>query len=80
MAVLAVFSIIGDRGLMTSLSLWADQSQLQKHIHLLETQVQELRREVAAFYENDRHVYEYARETFNMQQDNEIQYIFGKRP
>ncbi|MCB1197953.1 MAG: septum formation initiator family protein [Bdellovibrionota bacterium] len=77
---LMVFSIIGDRGLLTSLSLWAEQQQLHKDIGLLENQVKNLQQDVFAFHHQDRRIYEYARETFNMQQDNEIQYIFGKRP
>ncbi|MCB0271869.1 MAG: septum formation initiator family protein [Bdellovibrionales bacterium] len=77
---LFIFSAIGDRGLLTSLSLWGEKKELQKDIHTLQLQTEEIRKEVVDFSSNDRKIYEYAREKMNMQHDHEIQYIFRKSP
>lgn len=74
--VLVLFSIIGDRGLLTSLSLFGEKRQLETNIGLLESQIQSLEQDVYDYTFNDRAIYEYAREVLNMRQDNEIQFVF----
>lgn len=77
---LSFFSLIGERGLLTSLSLWGEKTQLKKDITKLNQEIENMKLEIYEFKENPRVLYQFARENMNLQQDNEIQFVFGKKP
>jgi cell division protein FtsB len=75
-ALLLVFSLIGDRGLMASYRLWKEKKTLNQEIHSLKIEIGELQDQVQKFRNDDRTIEQYAREKLNMSGDNEIQFIF----
>lgn len=76
LGILMFFSVIGDRGLLNSLSLTGERNQIKSQIIELEREIQELQEKVYDYGSNDRSIYEYAREVLHMKQDNEIEFVF----
>jgi cell division protein FtsB len=75
-AVLLIFSMIGDRGLIASYRLWKEGTNIDQEIGNLQQDVQNLQNQVQKFRSDDRTIEQYAREKLNMSGDNEIQFIF----
>jgi len=72
----ALFSVIGDRGLAKSLRLWRECRVLDAEIATLEQETRRLRKNVDAFRSDLRTIERFAREELRLVGENEIQYIF----
>lgn len=74
--LLTVFSIIGDRGLWASYRVWRVYSNLRTHNVRLQSDIDQLEKDVASFKGDLRTIEKYAREEFNMRGEMESQIIF----
>lgn len=75
-SALFIFSLIGDRGLVSSYRLWSQYKTLNEEILVLRQEIVNLNDQVQKFTNDDKTIEQYAREKLNMSGDNEIQFIF----
>ena len=73
---LGLFSVIGDRGLLATYRLWREGERLDKVISELQSDHQNLRRDIGLFRKDLRTIERYAREELHLAGENEIHYIF----
>ncbi|MEZ4704951.1 MAG: septum formation initiator family protein [Bdellovibrionota bacterium] len=74
--LLVVFSVLGDRGLMTSYHLWKEKQRLENLIAVLEQENQVLKADIHRFRQDDVTLEHYARKNLKLKGENEIQYIW----
>ncbi len=76
LASLGFFSLLGDRGLFKSYSLWKECQRLDQVNAGLAQEIATLRQEVVAYRGDLRAIERQAREQLHLAGDNEIHYIF----
>jgi|GEM_PF-6907406 len=76
---LFIFSLLGDRGLLTSFSLWSEKQTLQTHIEQLDVEIQKTKIDIDNFRHNPRAIYQHLREHFNVHEKNETVFVFKKK-
>lgn len=76
LSALAVFSVIGDRGLWASFKVWRRVRQMESSNAVLGADVSRLRRDVVLYRSDARTIEKYAREQLNMGGQDEIQVTF----
>jgi cell division protein FtsB len=73
--ILLLFSIWGDRGLLTSQSLWQQKKRLQQNIQDLNRDIQQMQEQVYRFSNDPITIEGYARQQLGMHRDNEIEIV-----
>ena len=76
LSLLAVFSVIGDRGLWASFKVWRKLRAVEVANEKLRDEVGRLQKDAVAYRSDLRTVEKYAREELNMHGQNEIEVVF----
>jgi cell division protein FtsB len=76
LALLAVFSFRGERGLLKSYRLWQEGKNLDAEISRLSQDTRLLRKQVVLYRTDLKTIERHARQELRLAGENEIQYIF----